>query len=198
METTWQQAQSLADKLIIDPLAGMDVLADLCSHLTTLTRETLAEHKLAIDLVNEKYNTLAGQNHATRLDSIDKAVNELANLTNAALAGHTTSLKNLASGMLANSQSLATLLTHDSESDAHGLDYVRSKLAELQTQISELFGGPPGKLSQRIDSLHGDLRNHAKEIDDIQNRLNSLTHANNETVLNLADHKADPKQHPPA
>ena len=225
MEPTWPQLRTLADKLTADPLAGMDVLADLCSHLTALTHQGLSENKLAITALKNQLADLAATHPTSRITELEKAINELATLTRAGLAENRNSI-DLQQAMI---------------------DNIRQKLSEHQTQLSELFGGPPGKLSQRIDSLGGDLATYAQaikaleirvqNIDDrlktlaavldhhttpklahladrvrnlesepknpshqipsvLEQRLDSLIKANNETVLSLAAHKADPTLHP--
>jgi archaellum component FlaC len=115
------------------------------------------------------------------MQELEKAISELAILVN---------------------QSTTQLKTRGDEHAAQ-ITYLQLKLGEHETQLNELFGGSPTKLSQRLIALKNILDGEGPRLEDMDKRLHFLdtnlqllTEAYNETVMSLNAHKADASVHP--
>lgn len=144
-------------------------------------------------------------NQATQPPALSKALNELATLIN---------------------QAVATLAACDNSLKAD-VTYLQQKQAEHETQLNDLFGAAPNKLTRRVDALddkitaaiagtnaaeqltenlqatvdaYTDYHYHGlrDRLENLEHKTNILTDANIEASQRLANHNADTTLHPTA
>lgn len=131
----------------------------------------ISEHHTLINGLATQLADLAQTFPTSRLTDLEKAVNELANLTNESLAGHTEAINELAAANIAQTKSKVSLFKVLEELDGPKRQYVLDKLGEHETQLNQLYGDTPSKITDRIAGIESSIVELRRVLAEHEDRL---------------------------
>lgn len=160
-------------------------MTNIETQVATLTERVdhgFAAHASALRDHTEQLANLAATHPTSRITDLEKATNELSILVNQAVVR----------------------LTATDNGLSESRTYLHQKIAEHQTQLSELFGASPSKITDRLNGLAGHIARLDAVNETLHERLDELEATTKEHAGFISDdrgkhndHRNDPDAHKP-